>query len=95
MRQFTKEQAIKIAESELWKDLSFDEIVKFQLYQELLCMPFDKFHQAIEKVLDRPIWTHEFAYLDAIKKEYEGKKEKPTMDEIIGLIPKDKLIIKI
>lgn len=59
-----KEQAIKLAESGWWKELSADVITSFQLFEERLCMPFGDFHGAVEKSLARPVWTHEFAYSD-------------------------------
>jgi hypothetical protein len=93
MKKLTKEQAIKIAKSEIWKDMTNEEIVKFQLFTELLCMPFDRFHEAIEKVLNRPVFTHEFAFEDDLKKEYLKEKQPPTFDEICNLIPKEKRII--
>jgi len=94
MKQLTKKQAIKMAKSEIWKDMTFDEIVKFQLFQKLLCMPFDKFHEAMEKVLGRPIFTHEFGLnYEGLVKEYLGEKEAPTFEEIVNLIPKEKRII--
>ena len=93
MKQLTKEQAIKMCESEIWRDMSLEEIAKFQLFQKRLCVPFDKFHEAIEKLLGRSVWTHEFAFFEDLEKEYLGKKEKPTFEEIINLIPKEKRII--
>jgi len=74
IKQLTKEQAIKMYESEIWKDMSLEQIGKFQLFQDLLCVPFDKFHEAIEKLLNRPVWTHEFAFKDELIKEYLGEK---------------------
>jgi len=93
MKQLTKEQAIKMYNSEIWKDMSLEQIGEFQLFQDRLCVPFDKFHLAIEKLLNRPVWTHEFAFKDGLIKEYLGEKPKPSMDEIINLIPKEKRII--
>ena len=94
MKQLTKEQAILFSKSEIWADWSHEEIVKLQLFQDKLCMPFSRFHEAIEKVLDRPVYTHEFGLnYDGIVKEFLGEKEKPTFKEIINLIPKEKLII--
>jgi len=93
MKQLTEEQAIKMAESEIWKEWNYEQIVRFQLFQRRLCMPFDKFHEAVEKVLDRPVWTHEFAYSDRIMEEYLGTKEKPSMEEIINLIPEEKRMV--
>lgn len=93
MKQLTQKQAIKLAESEIWKDMILEEIAKFQLFQERLCVPFDKFHEAIEFVFGRPVWTHEFAFRDLLIREYLGKKSAPSMEEIINLIPEEKRII--
>jgi len=92
MIQLTKQQAIALAKSGIWKTWTDEEVVKFQLYQCKLCMDFDRFHQAIEKVLGRPVWTHEFAFGN-IKEEYEGKREMPTFKEILNLIPAEKRIV--
>lgn len=95
MIELTREQAIEIAESNVWKNWTADQVVRFQLYQPLLCMDFAHYHKCVEEVLGRSVWTHEFAYDDNLRKEYEGKKPKTTMDEIIGLLSEfnDKLII--
>lgn len=90
----TKEQAIELANSNWWLNLSARDIVMFQLFEPLLCMPFDVFHEAIEKALGRPVWTHEFGLnYEGLKKEFLGKADPPTMEEIINLIPKEKRII--
>ena len=47
----------------------------------------------MEKVLARPVYTHEFGYKDNLIKEYLGEKEPPTLEEIISLIPKEKTIV--
>jgi lysozyme family protein len=95
MKQFTEEEAIAIYNSNVWKDLDNEEIVKLQLFQNRLCMDFGRFHEAMEKVLDRPIWTHEFAKgnCDSLIKEYLGEKDKPSFEDIINLIPEEKRII--
>lgn len=94
----TKEEAIKLFKSEFWKDLSYKEIAIFQLFEDRLCMPFGIFHEAIEKTLNRPIFTHEFGLnRDGLKKELLGESPPPTFEEIINLIPENKriaLIIK-
>lgn len=91
IKQVSEEQAKAIYDSEIWKNWNAEEKAKFQLFQKRLCMPFGEFHSALEKVLDRLIWTHEFAFtLGGIYQEYFGLKEKPTMEEIINLIPEDK-----
>ena len=93
MRQFTKKQAFDIAESGIWKDMTDEQIVKMQLYQRRLCMPFGRFHGAMEKVLGRPIFTHEFVGVDRLKQEYEGTRKAPDIEEIMDMIPVDKKII--
>jgi len=93
MKELTKEQAIKFAKSGIWKDWNDEQIVRFQLFQRLICIDFDRFHQAMEKVLKRSILTHEFAFWKELQKEYLDVKPKPTFDEIINLIPKNKRII--
>lgn len=67
----TKKEAIEFAVSGKWKTMSDFEKVKFQLYEEKLCMPFDVYHKAVEKVLGHPVFTHEFAF-EGIKKEFEA-----------------------
>ena len=93
MRQFNKEEAISIYESKIWEQWSPEDIVAIQLFQNRLLVPFDKFHEAIEKVLDRPVWTHEFADQNRLIEEYLGIRNKPTFEEILNLIPEDKLIL--
>lgn len=93
-KQLTKEQAIAFAQSNVWANWTHEQIVRFQLFQGCLCLPFSRFHEAIESVLGRPVYTHEFG-LDyvGIVKEYLGERPQPTLDEIINLIPEEKRII--
>lgn len=58
----TREEAIAMANSAWWVGKTPIEIVRFQINEELLCVPFSIFHEAVEKVLDRPVYTHEFAF---------------------------------
>jgi len=89
----TKNQAVMIYDSGIWKKWSNEDIVRIQLFQRLLCVPFSRFHEAMEAVLGRPIWTHEFAFVDLLRDEYLGKRHKPTLEEIIELIPEEKRIV--
>ena len=93
IRQLTKEQAIEIYNSGTWKEWTDEDIVKFQLFQDKLAIPIERFHEAIEKVLNRPVWTHEFAFQEMLQEEYLGIRSKPTFKEILDLIPKDKLVV--
>jgi len=73
MRQLNEEEAKAFEDTEQAKCMDDLEIVKFQLYQELLCVSFERFHKALEKVLDRPVFTHEFAFTDILQEELETK----------------------
>ena len=91
MKELTEEQAIALAVSEFWKDMSYQARAEFQMNTERLCMPFDVFHEAMEKALGRSVWTHEFALNpEGLRKELTGEAEPPTFKEIMNLIPEDK-----
>ncbi len=89
----TKAQAVELYDSGFWKSMSHHEIALFQLHEKLLCMPFGVFHEAVEKAIGRPVYTHEFARPDGLKSELLGKKERPSLQEILDLIPEEKRII--
>ena len=89
----TEQEAIKMAESGWWKDECPNKIVKFQLFEDRLCMDFSAFHKAVEKVLGRPVWTHEFAFADSLRQEYLKLESAPTMQEIVELIPEEKRMV--
>jgi hypothetical protein len=91
----TEEQAIKLAGSEFWKELTPRQIAEFQLNEPLLCMPFGVFHEAIEKALGRSVWMHEFAFggLDRMKAELLGERPAPTFEDILALIPEEKRVL--
>ena len=78
-----KEEAIKLYNSKWWEGKTAKEVVDFQLYEEKLCIEFSAFHKAIEKVLGRPVFTHEFADQKALQEEYEGKREYDGLDASI------------
>jgi len=89
----TTDEAIAFAKTEWWKGLPADAIVAFQLYEDLLCMDFGDFHEAVETALGRSVWAHEFAFRDKMQAEFEGKGPKPTMADILDLIPAEKRIV--
>ena len=89
----TEDNAKVLYLSGFWKHLTDYEKAKFQLFEDRLCMPFDVFHEAVEKTLKRPVFTHEFARPEALRNEFNGGRPAPTMEEIINLIPEQKRII--
>lgn len=88
------EEAIALSETKFWESMSFYDRAKFQLFEDKLCMPFDVFHEAMEKALGRPVFTHEFGLNhEGLKRELLGEQKPPTIEEIINLIPEEKRIV--
>jgi len=57
-------------------------------------MPFNVFHEAVEKTLNRPVYTHELGLNQkGIIQELFNNKKPPTFEEILNLIPKEKQIL--
>lgn len=89
-----KEKALELYGSGWWKEKTAKEVAVFQMTTNEPCMPFGDFHEALEKALGRPVWTHELAMnRDGIMEELLNGKPAPSMEEIIGLIPKEKLMV--
>lgn len=93
MEQLTTEQAIAFAQSGVWKEWNDEQIVRFQLFQNKLCLSFNRFHGALTTVLGRPVYTHEMAEPENLIKEYLGVKPPPTLQDIINMIPEDKRLV--
>lgn len=92
--KLTREEAIEIYESEEWKGWSDERLVGFQLFEDRLCVPWGVFHAAIERVFNRPVYTHEFGLnREGLQREFLHEIDPPTLEEIIDLIPEEKLII--
>jgi len=90
----TTEQAIAYHDSGAWKKLTAYQRASWQLGQDCLCMPFDVFHKAMKDALGRPVWTHEFGLnREGLKAELENRAPRPTFDDVMNLIPTEKLII--
>ena len=90
----TKNEAMALYESKFWEQMSFRDRAMFQMFEDLLCMPFGVFHEAVEKALGRPVFTHEFGLnREGLRRELLGAAPSPTMGDIIALIPKSKRIV--
>lgn len=95
-KEMTREQAIAFAEAKGYELMSHRKRAEFQMTQKFLCMPFGAFHEAVEKTLERPVFTHEFGLnKEGLQKELLGENPAPTFDEILALIPEEKRIVVI
>lgn len=94
MKQLTKEEAIALYDSGEWLAWTDMQRASFQLVQDKLCMPFDEFHGSVTRALGRDVFTHEFGLnREGLQRELAGIDGAPTMDQIIALIPAEKLVI--
>ncbi len=94
MQQMTREQAIAFHDSGAWRAMSQQTLALFQMTQDCLCVPFGTFHKAVEQTLGRSVFTHEFGLnRDGILAELQGKGEAPSFEEIIAMLPGEKLIV--
>lgn len=89
----TKEEAVKLYNSNWWEGKSKDEIAEFQIHEPKLCCPFEVFHEAVEAWLGRPVWTHEFADVQALIDEKQGKRKAEDPITSLRRIAPDKPII--
>jgi hypothetical protein len=90
----TKDEAVVLYDSGFWKQMTSEEIAKFQIMEDRPCIPFDVFHEAITKALGRPVWTHEFGLdREGLIQELFHGAPAPTIEEIINLIPEEKRIL--
>ena len=96
-KQFSEQEAIEFGKSGAWKEMTHRQRTALQLFQRLMCMPFNAFHESIEAALGRPVYTHEMGSsgMIGLKQELLGLKRAPSIEEIIDLIPEDKRIILI
>ena len=93
-KQLNEKEAIAFGNSGIWKDWTYKQKAAFQLFQDRLCMPFDVYHEAVEKSLNRPVYTHEFGLnRDGLILELCGEKESPSLEDIINMIPEEKRIV--
>jgi len=50
----------KYGDNKWWLSEDPKVIGYYQLFEEILVVNFSKLHEGVEKLLDRPVWTHEF-----------------------------------
>ena len=92
-QELSQKQAIELAKSDWWKGLPPDVVVAFQLFEDRLCMEFGDFHRGVEQALGREVWTHEFAFIGRLRKEFLELHPRVTLTEIMELIPPEKRVM--
>ena len=76
--EMTQDQAIRLAKTEWWKrsDVQTIAIAIAQLFQDRLFMNFGDFQLSVDRALDRPTWTHEYANPATLQEELIKRLEK-------------------
>jgi len=85
MKHLTRKQAIMLAKSGVYKTWSVDQVARFQISQERLCMDFDFYHRALELALGRSVLTTEIADPDPIIAELDCEFGRLRLDELEGI----------
>lgn len=93
--EISKDEALMIYNSGIWRKWSEEERFLFQVQQPKLCMDFSAFQAATEKALRRPVYTHEFANPNALLDEYTGRIPKASLADIMAKVPKETKIMTI
>lgn len=91
-QEITREQAVALSHTQFWQQMTPRDIAVLQLFTPRLCVPFSTFHEAIEKAVDRPVFSHEFgiqAMVDNLKQALLAGAPEPTFDELVELIPQE------
>lgn len=87
MDQLTEEQAIELAQSGAWEDMTVRERAEFQIVQDRLCMPFAIFHEAVEEVVGRPVQSIEFGInRDGLREEIFNGGSPLSFDDLIDRV---------
>jgi len=98
MMPLTEERAIALYNSGWWRGKTPADVVRFQLFERRLCMPFSEFHKAVEQVLERPVqvqefgtfFTREYGILGNLREEYLRGQPAPTLREVLNIIADDR-----
>jgi len=69
-RKNVEEVISKYPDNKWWRSDNTVEIAKYQIFERILMVKFSVFHEGIEKLLGRPVYTHEFGL------NYNGLKEE-------------------
>ena len=53
-----------------WESKDSRELAMYQVFEKILLTDFSTFHEGLEKLLDRPVWSHELGLnMDGIRNE--------------------------
>ena len=79
-RKNVEEVISKYPDNKWWRSDDTVEIAKYQIFERILMVKFSVFHEGIEKLLGRPVFTHEFGSIGIDGLREEAKKAIVLMD---------------
>jgi len=82
-QQMTKEKAIEVYHSHIWKDWNDKDKIEFGLFNSCLCLPFREMKSALSRHLGRDVSKAMFAYADRLRQEYLGERGPPNFNIIM------------
>lgn len=74
----TEQEAKAVYSSEWFNRSTPEEIARWQLFEERCICPFSVFHAALEIVLGRDIFSHEFAEPAHLRREWIESQPVPV-----------------
>lgn len=83
----SKTNAVALANSKFYENLTPEQIAIFQLFQSRLCMPFGVFHKAVDKFVPGVSTIGFGLMVDELQNEVRGSKGPPTLEEILSFMP--------
>jgi hypothetical protein len=69
-----------------------ERLTEFDSWGPILEIPFDMLQQRMQELVGRPIWTHEFASPDFLRKEIETG-ELANFGDVLDKLPKNKPVV--
>lgn len=79
-----KKSMLKYKDNHWWESNDLVKIATYQIFEDTLIVDFDKFHEGLEKLIGRPIYTHELGLnVEGIREEVKLAIER--LKEGIGV----------
>jgi hypothetical protein len=69
-----------------------DRVAEWRSMQPILEIAFARFHERVEELVGRPVWTHELARPELLEHEI-ATGDRPTFAGVIAKFPADKPVI--
>ena len=89
--RLSRAAAVALYDSGFWRFLNAEERACLQLKEDRMCMPFSVFHAAVEVCLQRRVHVTEYLRPGSLLKELAGDGPGPRMEDILELVPQEKL----